>query len=46
MGTQFESCNDTVTQLLRQVMRDHHNALNANCVSCSQFGIESASQAR
>ncbi len=30
MATTFESCNDTVHALLRQVMRDHHNALNAN----------------
>ena len=33
MSTTFESCNDTVHALLRQVMRDHHNALNANEVT-------------
>ena len=33
MATTFESCNDAVHALLRQVMRDHHNALNANEVT-------------
>ena len=33
MATQFEPCNETVHALLRQVMRDHHNALNANEVT-------------
>ena len=33
MSTTFESCNETVMALLRRVMRDHHNALNANEVT-------------
>ncbi len=33
MATTFESCNDAVHALLRQVMRDHHTALNANEVT-------------
>ncbi|MGO9057582.1 MAG: hypothetical protein ACLQU2_09385 [Candidatus Binataceae bacterium] len=33
MATTFESCNDTVHTLLRQKLRDHHNALDANKVT-------------
>ncbi len=33
MATTFESCNETVHALLRQVMRDQNNALNANEVT-------------
>jgi len=33
MSTTFEPCNDSVMALLRQVMREHHNALDANEVT-------------